>query len=52
MLLTSKELKRVALAKQKIMLALADCCKACCTFSEMAGEFREVFGQFKEPTNF
>lgn len=49
---TLKELERVTRAKQNVMPALVDCCKAYCTVGEMAGVFREVFGEFKEPTIF
>jgi len=49
---TLKELERVTRAKQNVMPALVDCCKAYCTVGEMAGVFREVFGEFKEPSIF
>jgi len=49
---TLKELERVTLAKQNVMPALVDCCKAYCTVGEMAGVFREIFGEFKEPSIF
>lgn len=43
-----------AAAKQKknIMPYLVDCCKAYATVGEMAGVFRDVFGEFEEPSLF
>ncbi|MBI4964383.1 MAG: methylmalonyl-CoA mutase [Desulfomonile tiedjei] len=49
---TLQELERVTRAKQNVMPALVECCKAYCTVGEMAGIFREVFGEFKEPSIF
>jgi methylmalonyl-CoA mutase N-terminal domain/subunit len=49
---TLKELERVARAKENVMPALVECCKAYATVGEMAGVFREVFGEFKEPSIF
>ena len=49
---TLKELEKVTRAKQNVMPALVDCCKAYCTVGEMAGVFREIFGEFKEPSIF
>jgi methylmalonyl-CoA mutase N-terminal domain/subunit len=49
---TLNELERVTRAKQNVMPALVECCKAYCTVGEMAGVFREVFGEFKEPSIF
>ncbi|MDQ1239193.1 MAG: methylmalonyl-CoA mutase, N-terminal domain [Thermodesulfobacteriota bacterium] len=46
------ELKRVTTLKQNVMPTLVECCKAYCTVGEMAGVFREVFGEFKEPSIF
>ncbi len=43
------ELERAAKAKENVMPALVQCCKAYCTVGEMAGVFREVFGEFDEP---
>lgn len=45
-----KELERVARAKENVMPALVACCKAYCTVGEMAGVFRDIFGEFKEPS--
>jgi methylmalonyl-CoA mutase, N-terminal domain len=47
-----KELERVTRAKKNVMSSLVDCCKAYCTVGEMAGVFRDVFGEFKEPSIF
>jgi len=47
-----EELTRVATRKQNVMPALVVCCKAYCTVGEMAGVFREVFGEFREPNIF
>jgi methylmalonyl-CoA mutase N-terminal domain/subunit len=47
---TLKELERVTRAKVNVMPALVACCKSYCTVGEMAGVFREIFGEFKEPT--
>ena len=49
---TLKELERVTRAKQNVMPALVECCKAYATVGEMAGVFREVFGEFREPAIF
>src|SRR5271157_744750 len=45
-------LERVARAKQNVMPSLVDCCKAYCTVGEMADVFRQVFGEFREPSIF
>ncbi len=47
-----RELEKVARAKENVMPALVDCCKAYCTVGEMADVFRNVFGEFKEPNIF
>jgi methylmalonyl-CoA mutase N-terminal domain/subunit len=49
---TLKELERVTRAKENVMPALVECCKAYATLGEMAGVFRNVFGEFKEPSIF
>ncbi len=49
---TLKELETIARAKKNVMPALVKCCKAYATVGEMAGVFREVFGEFKEPNIF
>jgi len=47
-----KELERVTRAKQNVMPVLVACCKAYVTVGEMAGVFRQVFGEFREPAIF
>lgn len=47
-----KKLKKVAKSKQNVMPVLVECCKSYCTVGEMAGVFREVFGEFREPSIF
>lgn len=42
-------LEQKARNKENIMPPLVDCCKAYCTVGEMAGVFRDVFGEFNEP---
>lgn len=49
---TLNELEQTARAKNNVMPALVQCCKAYATVGEMAGVFREVFGEFKEPSIF
>jgi len=49
---TLKELERTARAKENVMPALVQCCKAYATAGEMAGVFREIFGEFREPNIF
>jgi len=49
---TLTELEQVTRAKKNVMPALVECCKAYVTVGEMAGVFREVFGEFKEPSIF
>jgi methylmalonyl-CoA mutase N-terminal domain/subunit len=45
-------LESAAKAKENVMPALVECCTAYATVGEMAGVFRNVFGEFKEPTIF
>ncbi len=45
-------LEYAAKAKENVMPALVECCTAYATVGEMAGVFRNVFGEFKEPTIF
>jgi len=47
-----KELETTARSKKNVMPVLVECCKAYCTVGEMAGVFRQVFGEFKEPNIF
>ena len=49
---TLTELERKARAKENVMPALVECCKAYATVGEMAGVFRDVFGEFREPSIF
>ena len=49
---TLTELERVTRAKENVMPALVECCKAYATVGEMADVFRNVFGEFKEPSIF
>jgi methylmalonyl-CoA mutase N-terminal domain/subunit len=49
---TLAELERVTREKKNVMPALVECCKAYATVGEMAGVFRQVFGEFKEPSIF
>ncbi len=49
---TLDDLEQTARAKKNVMPALVECCKAYATVGEMAGVFREVFGEFKEPSIF
>lgn len=47
-----KKLRATAQSKQNVMPVLVECCKSYCTVGEMAGVFREVFGEFREPSIF
>jgi methylmalonyl-CoA mutase N-terminal domain/subunit len=47
-----KDLEQNAKARENVMPALVECCKAYATVGEMAGVFREVFGEFREPSIF
>ncbi len=49
---TLGELERTARAKQNVMPILVECCKAYATVGEMADVFRQVFGEFREPSIF
>lgn len=49
---TLRELERTTRAKENVMPALVACCKAYATVGEMAGVFRQVFGEFREPSIF
>jgi methylmalonyl-CoA mutase N-terminal domain/subunit len=44
-----KELEKAARKKGNVMPSLLRCCKAYATVGEMAGVFRDVFGEFEEP---
>jgi methylmalonyl-CoA mutase N-terminal domain/subunit len=47
-----KELEQAAKAEKNVMPYLLDCCKAYATVGEMTKVFKEVFGEFKEPSIF
>ncbi len=47
-----KELERVTGEGKNVMPALVVCCKAYATVGEMAGIFRQIFGEFNEPSLF
>ena len=49
---TLTALEQAARDKKNIMPPLVECCKAYCTVGEMAGVFREVYGEFDEPSLF
>jgi methylmalonyl-CoA mutase N-terminal domain/subunit len=43
------ELEAAARDERNVMPLLVGCCRSYCTVGEMAGVFREVFGEFQEP---
>jgi len=47
-----KDLEKAARAEKNIMPYLFECCKAYATLGEMTKVFREVYGEFKEPSIF
>jgi methylmalonyl-CoA mutase N-terminal domain/subunit len=47
-----RQLEKTAREKRNVMPDLLQCCKAYATVGEMAGVFRDVFGEFKEPSIF
>ena len=47
-----KDLERAVKDKKNVMPYLVTCCKAYATVGEMAGVFRDVFGEWKEPSIF
>lgn len=49
---TLQELERGTRAGKNVMPLLVDCCKAYATVGEMAGVFREIFGEWEEPSIF
>lgn len=49
---TLSELENAARTGKNVMPYLVDCCKAYATVGEMARVFRNVFGEFQEPTIF
>jgi methylmalonyl-CoA mutase N-terminal domain/subunit len=49
---TLKGLEQVTRDGKNVMPALVECCRAYATVGEMTGVFREVFGQWQEPSLF
>ena len=47
-----KELEKTAHSRKNVMPVLADCCRAYATVGEMAGVFRNAFGEWQEPSIF
>jgi methylmalonyl-CoA mutase N-terminal domain/subunit len=47
-----KELEMAARAEKNVMPYLLECCKAYATVGEMTKIFKEVYGEFKEPSIF
>lgn len=46
------ELEKAARSDRNVMPVLVDCCRAYATVGEMAGVFREVYGEWREPSLF
>jgi methylmalonyl-CoA mutase N-terminal domain/subunit len=49
---TLKELEKGTRAAKNVMPLLVDCCRAYATVGEMAGVFRDLFGEWDEPSLF
>jgi methylmalonyl-CoA mutase N-terminal domain/subunit len=49
---TLKELERGTRAGKNVMPYLVDCCRAYATVGEMTGVWRQVFGEWEEPSIF
>jgi methylmalonyl-CoA mutase N-terminal domain/subunit len=49
---TLKALEKATREKKNVMPYLVDCCKAYATVGEMTGVFRDIFGEFVEPSIF
>ncbi|MBW1973707.1 MAG: methylmalonyl-CoA mutase [Spirochaetes bacterium] len=49
---TLKELEKGVKAKKNVMPYLVDCCKAYATVGEMTNVFRDIYGEFEEPSLF
>jgi len=49
---TLKSLEKAACERKNVMPCLVDCCKAYATVGEMADVFRNVFGEYVEPSIF
>ena len=49
---TLEALEKAARQKENVMPLLVECCRAYATVGEMAGVFREVYGEWREPQLF
>jgi methylmalonyl-CoA mutase, N-terminal domain len=49
---TLKDLEKAAREEKNVMPYLLECCSAYATVGEMTRVFKEVFGEFKEPSIF
>jgi methylmalonyl-CoA mutase N-terminal domain/subunit len=49
---TLKELEQGTRSGKNVMPLLVDCCRAYATVGEMAGVFRDIFGEWEEPSIF
>ena len=49
---TLKDLEQGTRAGKNVMPLLVDCCRAYATVGEMAGVFRDIFGEWEEPSIF
>jgi methylmalonyl-CoA mutase N-terminal domain/subunit len=49
---TLQELEQATRAGKNVMPLLVDCCRAYATVGEMAGVFRDIFGEWEEPSIF
>ena len=49
---TLEALEQAARQKQNVMPHLVECCRAYATVGEMAGVFRDVYGEWQEPQLF
>jgi methylmalonyl-CoA mutase N-terminal domain/subunit len=47
-----KDLEKTAKEERNVMPNLFECCKAYATVGEMTKVFKEVYGEFKEPSIF
>jgi methylmalonyl-CoA mutase N-terminal domain/subunit len=47
-----KELEQASRKGKNVLPALVNCCRAYATVGEMAGVFRDVFGEWDEPSIF
>jgi methylmalonyl-CoA mutase N-terminal domain/subunit len=47
-----KDLEKAARDEKNVMPYLLECCKAYTTVGEMTKVFKEVYGEFKEPSIF